>query len=41
MKNIALVGGALTFFVHGAGAYSVDSRLERRTGVASVATAAA
>ena len=29
MKNIALIGGALTFFVHGAGAYSLDARLER------------
>lgn len=26
MKNVALVGGALTFMVHGAGAYSLDAR---------------
>ena len=31
MKNIALIGGALTFAVHGAGALSLDARLERRT----------
>jgi len=41
MKNLALVGGALTFFVHGAGAYSVDSRLEHRAGITGVAVAAA
>ena len=40
MKNLALVGGALTFFVHGAGAYSVDSHLEHRS-IAGTATAAA
>ncbi len=40
MKNLALVGGALTFFVHGAGAYSVDSHLEHRD-IAGAATAAA
>jgi putative oxidoreductase len=32
MKNIALIGGALTFVVHGAGALSLDARLERRAG---------
>ena len=32
MKNLALIGGALTFAVHGAGAYSLDARLERRSG---------
>jgi putative oxidoreductase len=41
MKNLALVGGALTFFVHGAGAYSLDSYLEHRGGVSSAATAVA
>jgi putative oxidoreductase len=41
IKNLALVGGALTFFVNGAGAYSVDARLERRTSVAGAALAAA
>ena len=34
LKNIALIGGALTFVVHGAGALSLDARLERRTTVA-------
>lgn len=34
MKNIALIGGALTFAVHGAGALSLDARLERRADVA-------
>jgi putative oxidoreductase len=34
MKNLGLLGGALTFFVHGAGAYSLDARAERRTPVA-------
>jgi putative oxidoreductase len=33
MKNVALIGGALTFVVHGAGALSVDSWLERRSEV--------
>jgi len=32
MKNLALIGGALTFAVHGAGAFSLDARLERRSG---------
>jgi uncharacterized membrane protein YphA (DoxX/SURF4 family) len=32
MKNIALIGGALTFVVHGAGAFSLDAWLERRAG---------
>jgi putative oxidoreductase len=31
MKNLAIIGGALTFAVHGAGAYSLDARLERRS----------
>jgi putative oxidoreductase len=30
MKNVALVGAALMFVVQGAGAYSLDARLERR-----------
>ena len=32
MKNVALIGGALTFVVHGAGALSLDAWLERRAG---------
>lgn len=40
-KNIGLVGAALTFFVHGAGALSLDARLARRTGVTSTAAVAA
>jgi putative oxidoreductase len=32
MKNLALIGGALTFVVHGAGAYSLDARAEARRG---------
>ena len=32
MKNLGLVGGALMFVVNGAGAYSLDARLERRAG---------
>jgi putative oxidoreductase len=30
MKNMGLIGGALMFVVNGAGAYSLDARLERR-----------
>ena len=30
MKNLGLLGGALMFFVNGAGAYSLDSWLEHR-----------
>jgi putative oxidoreductase len=42
MKNLALIGGALTFAVYGAGAYSLDARLERRAGTTpSVALRAA
>ena len=41
MKNVALVGAALTFAVHGAGAYSLDARLERRADVARPALSAA
>jgi putative oxidoreductase len=37
MKNIALIGGALTFVVHGAGAWSLDARVERRAGAAGPA----
>jgi len=33
MKNLGLIGGALMFVVNGAGAYSLDSWLERRSGV--------
>jgi putative oxidoreductase len=39
MKNLGLIGGALTFVVHGAGAYSLDARLEKRS--IGAATAAA
>jgi putative oxidoreductase len=35
MKNVSLIGGALMFVVNGAGALSLDARLERREGVAS------
>ena len=38
MKNLGLIGGALMFAVHGAGAYSLDARTER---VAYPATGAA
>jgi putative oxidoreductase len=41
MKNLGLVGGALTFVVHGAGALSLDAHLERRAGVMGAATVAA
>ena len=32
MKNVALVGGALTLVANGAGAYSLDARAEARRG---------
>jgi putative oxidoreductase len=32
MKNLALIGGALMFVVNGAGAFSLDARLARRSG---------
>jgi putative oxidoreductase len=32
MKNLGLIGAALTFAVHGAGAFSIDARLERPSG---------
>lgn len=41
LKNIALIGGALTFAVHGAGAYSLDARAERRAGITGPAVLAA
>jgi putative oxidoreductase len=41
MKNLGLVGAALTFMVHGAGALSLDAWLQRRGGVASPAAVAA
>jgi len=41
MKNIALIGGALTFVVHGAGAYSLDARAERHAPVTGPAALAA
>jgi len=41
LKNLALIGGALTFAVHGAGAYSLDARAERRTGITAPAAVAA
>jgi putative oxidoreductase len=40
MKNVALIGGAITFFVHGAGALSLDARAERRASVQQPALAA-
>jgi putative oxidoreductase len=40
MKNVGLIGAALTFFVHGAGAFSLDAYLERRSGATSAATVA-
>src|SRR5581483_11224771 len=33
MKNLALIGGALTFAVRGAGAYSLDARSVRHAGL--------
>ena len=30
MKNIAIAGGFLTLFVHGAGAYSLDNRANKK-----------
>jgi putative oxidoreductase len=41
MKNVALVGAALTFAVHGAGAYSLDARHEHRASIAGPAALAA
>ena len=35
MKNVALIGGALTFVVHGAGALSLDARFEKRSNITS------
>ena len=31
MKNIAIAGGFLTLFVHGAGAYSLDNRANKKS----------
>lgn len=31
MKNIAIAGGFLTLFVHGAGAYSLDNRASKKS----------
>jgi uncharacterized membrane protein YphA (DoxX/SURF4 family) len=39
MKNVGLIGGALMFAVHGAGAYSLDARLERRSSASGTAAA--
>ncbi|HEY1550648.1 MAG TPA: DoxX family protein [Kofleriaceae bacterium] len=40
MKNVALIGGALTFAVHGAGALSLDARAEtKHAGVAAAVAA--
>src|SRR5262249_44883227 len=39
MKNLALLGGALTFAVGGAGAYSLDARAERVDRGTQLATA--
>ena len=41
LKNLALIGGALTFVVHGAGAYSLDARAESRAGITGSAVLAA
>lgn len=41
LKNLGLIGGALTFAVHGAGAYSLDAREERRASVTGPAPLAA
>jgi putative oxidoreductase len=41
MKNVALLGGALTFLAHGAGEYSIDSYLARRAANASAEAIAA
>jgi putative oxidoreductase len=41
MKNIGLIGGALTFLVNGAGALSLDARLEHRGTTATAAAVAA
>jgi len=41
MKNLGLIGGALMFVVNGAGAFSLDARLERRSGIAHTAVATA
>jgi putative oxidoreductase len=30
MKNIAIAGGFLTLFVHGAGAYALDNRANKK-----------
>jgi putative oxidoreductase len=31
MKNVAIAGGFLTLFVHGAGAYSLDNRANKKS----------
>ena len=41
MKNVALVGGALTFAVNGAGAYSLDARVDAKHGAIGAAPAMA
>ncbi|HEX3765561.1 MAG TPA: hypothetical protein VHW23_42990 [Kofleriaceae bacterium] len=41
LKNLALIGGALTFVVHGAGAYSLDARADHRAGITRPAVVAA
>lgn len=41
LKNLGLIGGALTFAVHGAGAYSLDALVERRAGITGPAPLAA
>ena len=41
LKNLALIGGALTLAAHGAGAYSLDARVERRADIARPAPLAA
>jgi uncharacterized membrane protein YphA (DoxX/SURF4 family) len=41
LKNVGLVGGALMFVRFGAGEYSLDARIARRTQGASAAAIAA
>lgn len=41
LKNLGLMGGALMYVVHGAGALSLDAWLEKRTAIRGPVTAAA
>ena len=40
-KNVGLIGAAMTLVVHGAGAYSLDARLEAKRGSGGTAAVAA